>query len=99
MVNSDYENHSWLAFDKLNQEELQVLLKYVTIDRYALGGPEHANKGILEIVKCSGNFWDKFVLHGGKLRLGCNKEGVLSSKELTIQDLFKIPLDKLIEEL
>lgn len=99
MVNLDYENHSWLAFDKLNQEELQVLLKYVTIDRYALGGHEHANKGILEIVKGSGNFWDKFVVHEGKLRLGCSKESVLPSKELTIQDLFKIPVDKLIKEL
>jgi hypothetical protein len=87
MVNYKLENFVWVNLLKLSDEELDKILRNIEIDRAGTGGVMNANKGVKDIIGDS-SFWDKFVFHNNKWRLGSIVEEVLPYKEIRFESMF-----------
>tara|TARA_R110002012_G_scaffold3875_2_gene17995 strand:+ start:3259 stop:3522 length:264 start_codon:yes stop_codon:yes gene_type:complete len=87
MLDIKLEDYSWVSIPKMKVEDLDKVLRSVLIDRYATGGVESANKSIREIIG-DASFWNGFVFHKGKWRLGCIHEDCLEGKELQAKHMF-----------
>jgi hypothetical protein len=87
MVNYKLENFVWVDLLKLSDEGLGKILRNIEIDRVGTGGVINANKGVKDIIGDS-SFWDKFVFHNNKWRLGSIVEEVLPCKEISFESMF-----------
>ena len=96
MINKNLSNYQWVSINKMNIEDIRKVLGNIKINRYATGGVDSANKGILEIIG-DGSFWNKFVFYDGEFRLGSITEGVLEDNEIQFGHMFddKVNTDKL----
>lgn len=60
MFNKNIPVHSFVDLRKTSCENLDLILKYVQVSRYGIGGVSNMNKGILEILGDM-SFWQYLV--------------------------------------